>query len=114
MTPQQRDDVITRDQHRCQRCGRTLTGFPYSIHHRKGRHCADPDGMANLICLCGTGTTGCHGWVHQHPAESYERGFMVHRNQLATPEQVPIRTAYNSILLTPDGKVLQAPTERTI
>lgn len=34
---------------------------------------------ANLVTLCGTGVTGCHGWVESHRAVAYEQGWLVHR-----------------------------------
>lgn len=30
---------------------------------------------SNLIVLCGSGTTGCHGWVEDHPMFSREAGW---------------------------------------
>ena len=32
---------------------------------------------ANIIELCGSGTTGCHGWVHKHVAEAERLGLIV-------------------------------------
>lgn len=43
---------------------------------------------ANGIGLCGSGTTGCHGWVHAHPAESYRLGYLVH--SWDDPEDIPL------------------------
>lgn len=31
----------------------------------------------NIIELCGSGTTGCHGWVHQHVKEAERLGLIV-------------------------------------
>jgi hypothetical protein len=31
--------------------------------------------MPNLILLCGTGTTGCHGEVHKRGEADWERGY---------------------------------------
>lgn len=67
--------VRQRDQG-CVRCGR----FGGNIHHRRMRSQSPKDvvhNVENLIVLCGSGTTGCHGWVHAHPAVSYERGWLV-------------------------------------
>ncbi len=65
----------------CERCGRPLQrGFGgYSIHHRRRRQPPFPGvhEPANLLLLCGSGTTGCHGWVHAHPLESRTEGFIV-------------------------------------
>ena len=55
---------------RCARCGKDVTYIQSSIQHRKARGMGgtnDPsiNSPANLIVLCGSGTTGCHG--HHHP-----------------------------------------------
>lgn len=84
--------VTNRDKHRCARCGKEMRigmqGF--SIHHRrlrshpfKGLH--EP---SNLITLCGTGTTGCHGWVHSHVKEAKEQGYIV--SGYSDPRQIPV------------------------
>lgn len=78
--------VDERDDYSCVRCGKTIYGG--SRHHRKLRRFGDHS-TANLILLCGSGTTGCHGWVHAHPAESYDNGWMVRSYQ--DPKSVPVR-----------------------
>lgn len=42
---------------------------------------------ANLIVLCGTGTTGCHGWIESHRQEGRETGMLLYR--IDDPEQIP-------------------------
>lgn len=85
--------VKQRDGLRCVRCGRYLMDFPASIHHRRLRSHPFP-GLhlpSNLICLCGTGTEYCHGWVHAHPQESYEMGWLVRgSSDLLLPIQMPV------------------------
>lgn len=61
-----------------------------SIHHREPRsHPFDrlhqPE---NLLQLCGSGTTGCHGWVHAHPARAYRLGYLVHTGK--DPATIPV------------------------
>jgi hypothetical protein len=87
-----------RDSERCVRCGKSLYNVPASLHHRRlrGTKGFDTHLSANLIWLCGSGTTGCHGYVHAHPAESYEKGWMVH--SWATPSSVPVLTALNGLV----------------
>lgn len=33
--------------------------------------------MENLVLLCGSGTTGCHGWVHANPTRAIAVGLIV-------------------------------------
>lgn len=75
-----RTSILERDNYQCQRCGISIMNQRYSVHHRKLRSHASPDEVNladNLITLCGSGTTGCHGWVHAHPAEAREQGYII-------------------------------------
>lgn len=95
-----------RDRARCFRCGRSLYGVPASLHHRlmrsQGAGYADLHKPSNLIWLCGTGTTGCHWYVHNHPAESYEAGWLVHPED--DPHEVPVlHDKRDYVLLDDDG-----------
>jgi 5-methylcytosine-specific restriction endonuclease McrA len=85
--------VLERDGG-CLRCGHSIEGKPYSLHHRRGRRplsgMPDPHIPENLVTLCGTGTSGCHEHVHSHPAESYDTGWMVHRSGCQHPAEVPV------------------------
>lgn len=86
-----RTPVALRQGWHCMRCGINTHGAcDQSTHHRQLRSHADPDirdNPANLIRLCGSGTTGCHGWVHAHPHEAWRNGWIVpaSRDPLATP-----------------------------
>lgn len=89
-----RSAVLRRDGDSCLRCGVHISVRGYSLHHRKGRHALpglpDPHCAENLVTLCGSGTTGCHGWVHAHPEESYEQGWMIRRGGAEDPADVPV------------------------
>lgn len=101
-----RDICARRDGLRCARCGKSLEGVSVSLHHRRLRsHPFDAlHEPANLIWLCGSGTTDCHGWVHAHPTEAYRLGYLVHAYEL--PEDVPIyHKRYGWALLDNDGGV---------
>lgn len=96
------DLVDRRDREACRRCGRRIAGG--SRHHRQLRRFGDHS-AANLVLLCGSGTTGCHGWVHAHPAEAYRLGWLVH--SWHDPAQVPVVGVGGSggwVLLDRDGK----------
>lgn len=90
-----RRQVIERDGNRCQWCGRhvqTDAGW-YSLQHRRARGMggsrrASTDAPANLVLVCGTGTTECHGYIEAHPGEAAARGFRV--SSSTDPARVPI------------------------
>lgn len=99
------DMVDRRDGFRCVRCGGPLTGWDGgSRHHRRPRSHPWPGlhEAANLIDLCGSGTTGCHGWVHAHPAEAYRYGLLVH--SWREPSEVPVPSRrWGWVWLSDDG-----------
>ena len=80
--------VDTRDKHSCVKCGVSLHSTAGSRHHRKLRSQGGKHDVENLILLCGSGTTGCHGWVHANPKEAYAGGFIVRSSKL--PVSVPV------------------------
>ncbi len=91
--------VLERDQDACARCGAGIhgdRGWDWSIHHRCARGMGGSRSVvwmnraANLVTLCGSGTTGCHGWVENHRALAYEQGWLVSRLRLPIPSEVPI------------------------
>lgn len=91
-----------RDHYRCLRCGNELDHIwsGHSLHHRHMRSHPFPGlhSPANLIHLCGSGTTGCHGWVHNHPETAMEYGWIVSMGE-DHPETVPVWDAHRGWLL---------------
>lgn len=76
--------ALERQGWHCMRCGANIhdpSRWPgRSGHHRQLRRAADPDvrhSPVNIVELCGSGDTGCHGWVHQHVAEAERLGLIV-------------------------------------
>ncbi|SDL15101.1 hypothetical protein SAMN05428985_11071 [Nocardioides sp. YR527] len=53
---------------------------------------------ANLITLCGSGTTGCHGWVEANPTMGRHLGLSVSRYGLP-PAEVPVLTWRDGFVL---------------
>lgn len=96
--------VAERQGWHCLRCGVNThgDGWPgHSTHHRQSRRFHD-DSPANLVRLCGSGTTGCHGWVHAHPMESKRFGWIV--PGWVDPRDVPVRDWRGDwLLLLDDG-----------
>ena len=82
ITPALRELVAVRDGHWCARCGRSITNVPASVHHRRARGMGgtlDPrsNDPRNLVRLCGTGTTGCHGWIESNRLRAIEQGWLI-------------------------------------
>lgn len=84
--------VYERDSWCCVRCGqpaRGERGVDYSLQHRTKRSAGVDNRPCNLILLCGSGTTMCHGWVESHPTEAeHEGGWSVSR--YADPASTPV------------------------
>lgn len=103
-----------RDLSRCFRCAIMLHYGQggYSVHHRKppgmgGSNDPIMHGPSNLILLCGSGTTGCHGWVESHRPQATDLGLLISRNSLALPTDVPVkRWGSEWVTLQHDGGVL--------
>lgn len=64
----------------CERCGRCGAN---NAHHRINRSQGGSDTLSNLLLLCGSGTTGCHGWVTEHPEEAQRLGYTVSGHHLS-------------------------------
>lgn len=105
-SPAVKDLVVDRADGCCEVCRARLATLmgdswtwirPYSIHHRRprgmgGTRRPDANSPANLLLLCGTGTTGCHLQVETHRDEAIALGLLVH--QADDPAGVPVHTAY--------------------
>jgi hypothetical protein len=92
--------IIERAFFECENCGTNNFDFGISIHHRKprgmgGTKKTEINDPSNLLLLCGSGTTGCHGWIESHRTESYEKGLLVKQND--NPEDVPVVDKYENV-----------------
>ena len=103
--------ALQRDGHRCARCGQSVLNAPGSLHHRKPRgmggsgdpRVSDP---RNLVLLCGTGTTGCHGWVESHRELSYASGWLLRSLDDLNEPLIPLWG--DAFALTVDGERVAA------
>lgn len=98
-----RQTVVHRDEGQCVGCGRTvaiLQGRTYtptaqfSLQHRLARGMGGrsvDNTPANLVVMCGTGTTGCHGRTEREPDWARERGYRV--DSWDSPRTVPVVVA---------------------
>ena len=108
----------------CFKCGRTVVwqdrGFGWSMHHRKPRGAGGTRRImtaADGLVLCGSGTTGCHGWVESHRDIATEHGYLISRNA-STPEFEPDRVRVRRddgrwFLLTADGRAVEVEKGNT-
>jgi hypothetical protein len=102
--------VFVRDGGRCVRCGVSVNGergISWSLHHRRPRRAGgdrrpEANSPANLVVLCGSGTTGCHGWVESNRAEALSAGWLLHGHE--EPTEMPVRTWYGRVLLSDEGR----------
>lgn len=97
--------VWDRDGGCCACCGRTLSagwrGLDWSVQHRVPRGRGGTNNPANLILLCGSATTGCHGDAESQRTVAYRRGYLVETG--ADPALVPVWYPDGRWLLTPEG-----------
>jgi 5-methylcytosine-specific restriction endonuclease McrA len=120
-----RQAVLRRDGGACVACGRVVALDDgdrmrpidtYSLQHRTARGMGSRsvlNGPTNLLVMCGTGTTQCHGYTEAHPDWARERGYRV--DTWDSPDTVPVvvRTAPNTdqvYLLADDTRLLLYPT----
>lgn len=85
--------VLSRAFYRCEKCGEDFL-WGVSVHHRRPRMMGGSKNLdlhksANLIALCGSGTTGCHGWVESHRAEARQLGYLIQKVESA--ELIPFK-----------------------
>lgn len=113
--------ALARDGVTCVRCGRSVEGRQASLHHRKLRGRKVPpreyDLAENLVLLCGSGTSGCHGWAHHNRREAARTGWVVW--SWDDPAAIPIETLCGDlIMLRADGSTerhsLDIPEWRTV
>lgn len=48
-----------------------------NAHHKQMRGQGGKDDPENLLWVCGSGTTGCHGWIHANPTQAIALGLLV-------------------------------------
>lgn len=110
-----RELVRVRDGHNCARCCRSILNYPSSIHHRHPRRMGgsrDPriNDPRNLVRICGTGTTGCHGEVESYRSAAMEAGWLLRSlDDLDTP----LLTSWGGVIRldAAGGRVDEWPTQ---
>ena len=107
-TPEVRMQVMVRADFRCERCGISLLQqIQMSIHHRRPRAMGgtkrpETNYTSNLMALCGSGTSGCHGYLESHRDEAILYGFIVPQYEM--PSKVAVKTYIHGwVLLNDEG-----------
>lgn len=80
--------IAERDGGRCARCGTVILGGPHSIHHLTHGNRSD-NRPQTLLTLCGSGTTGCHGWVTENRHLARLAGW-VRSKHARNPDEQPV------------------------
>lgn len=76
--------VNARAGGRCERCG---APGPLTYAHRIKRSQGGTWAPSNALRLCGSGTTGCHGWSEANPLAAQDAGIALPSH--ADPRNVP-------------------------
>jgi hypothetical protein len=100
------DALKARAEMRCERC-QIEVGTNH--HHRRNQSQGGQHTLSNLMWLCGSGTTGCHGFVTRNPALSYGAGWSI-RGQVRSPAEVPVLRRGEWVLLDDAGEYIRIPT----
>lgn len=100
VTSRQRDSLRLRSGNICELCGATTAT---NWHHRKNRSQLGGNELSNALHLCGSGTTGCHGQVTEHPADAYNYGWSVRSG--FNPAEVSVLRRGEWVLLDDEGNV---------
>ena len=100
LTTEIREALKDRAKGMCEVCAQD---WGTNAHHRQNRSQGGGNTLSNLLWLCGSGTTGCHGWITNHPALSYQEGWSV--RSTGCPAEVPVMRRGRLVLLSDDGGV---------
>jgi hypothetical protein len=102
----QRELLTLRSLGVCELCGAAkATNF----HHRKNRSQGGAHDLSNALHLCGSGTTGCHGMVTEHPQDAFDNGWSV--RSFAVPAETPVKRMGSWVLLDDLGYVIPHGSE---
>jgi hypothetical protein len=82
--------VVRRDGYCCVACGVYIGDRPFSIQHRVARGQGGTNALSNLLTLCGSAVTGCHGRCEQRSREMQARGYWLESWQDPAAEPVMI------------------------
>ena len=94
-----RQAVSNRSGGYCEYCGARAT----NMHHRINRSHGGRWSPANILHLCGSGVTGCHGRFESERELAYELGVCIRGNNVdVNPANIPVHTPIQLLWLTDD------------
>lgn len=111
LTRATRSALHERALHCCEICG---VHGANNAHHRVNQSQGGRDTLGNLLLVCGSGTTGCHGGITTHPSLARAAGYTV--PSTFEPCDVPVRRwsrftgQHETVLLDDRGGI--TPTNR--
>lgn len=116
-TPAVVDLVVERAGNACEMCGRTLgriRGVDWSVQHRVPRGMGGSrahwiNSAVNLLAVCGSGTTGCHGLIESRRADAVVNGWLIQHRAHPSAVAVLIERGSRWVYLTSDGRYADAP-----
>lgn len=95
----------------CEICGQRAN----NAHHRRNKSQGGQDALTNLLMLCGSGSTGCHGMVTRGPEWAVHRGYTI-KGTVRQPSEVAVLLHVDNpsrdpewVLLGDDGSVVSIP-----
>lgn len=80
-----------------------------NIHHRVNRSVGGGHELGSLLLACGSGTTGCHGWITEHRTLARDYGWLLRSTDDIHGRRVLYRGRW--AILTDDGQVLYQDDE---
>lgn len=107
-----KDGLLARSGGFCEVGGCSLAdGF--SRHHRRprgagGSRRADTNLLTNLLLVCGSGVTGCHGFIESNRTWAYAHGYLVRQDH--DPETTPVVYRGSLVFLNTDGTLTPIDT----
>lgn len=100
--------VILRGGYSCELCGKNPVE---NIHHRSPRRMGGTTSPTihaypNLLGVCGSGTTGCHGYIESNRRKAISYGWLVPQgtNPAVVPAFLIVGGRREWVLLTHDGR----------
>lgn len=112
--------VLARDNFQCVACGKPVGGACtwWSLQHRLARGQGGGNEAWNLIAMCGSAVTGCHGLCEARDREMQARGYWLESWQYPRAEPVMICGEDGGVTvwlddsghyIDEDGNVITAP-----